>query len=130
MNREPRRTGASAGTFTSPTLVSATICAYLKKSTKELILTQEDCELFCRLTKSFSDAQLGELLEDVVSKLPAGNRDYNLLAIERIMPELITSTRAKTLDTLALVQKSEQTRGMRQSVKPKDRSKVRLMSDL
>lgn len=92
-----------------PTLVSATICAYLKKSTKELILTQEDCELFCRLTKSFSDAQLGELLEDVVSKLPAGNRDYNLLAIERIMPELITSTRAKTLDTLALVQKSEQT---------------------
>ena len=53
--------------------------------------------------------RLGELLEDVVSKLPAGNRDYNLLAIERIMPELITSTRAKTLDTLALVQKSEQT---------------------
>ena len=38
-----------------PTLVSATICAYLKKSTKELILTQEDCELFCRLTKSFSE---------------------------------------------------------------------------
>lgn len=90
-----------------PTLVSATICAYLKKETKELILTPDDCELFCRLTKSFSDTQLGELLEDVVSKLPAGNREYNLQAISRIMPEFITSTRAKTLDKLALVQRCE-----------------------
>lgn len=84
-------------------LICATVCSYLKKGTKDIILTQDDCQLFCKLTRSFSDTQLGELLEGVVSKLPAGNREYNLQALSRIMPELITAARGNTLDKLAPV---------------------------